>query len=65
MTNEFVADERGLTAWKVSRPAHNDQADQDEVLYSEEVVAMMMQYIRMLAEKQAGERVDEVVITVP
>lgn len=26
---------------------------------------MMMQYIRMLAEKQAGERVDEVVITVP
>jgi hypoxia up-regulated 1 len=35
------------------------------VLYSEEVIAMMMQYIRMLAEKQAGERVDEVVITVP
>lgn len=65
MTNEFVADDRGQTAWKVTRPAHNDQEAKDEVLYSEEVVAMMMQYIRMLAEKQAGERVDEVVITVP
>ena len=59
VTNEYAADERGLTAWKISREGD------DEVLYSEEVVAMMVQYIRMLAEKQAGDRVDECVITVP
>jgi len=35
------------------------------VLYAEELVGMMLQYIRMLAEKTAGERVDECVITVP
>ena len=45
MTNEFVADERGLMAWKISRDGDN------EVLYSEEIVAMMIQYIRMLAER--------------
>ena len=35
------------------------------MLNSEEMVGMMLQYIRYLAEKMSGERVDECVITVP
>ena len=65
VTNDFVADERGLISWKVQRAAYGEQEAQDEILYAEEVVAMMLQYYRMLAEKLAGERVDEAVITIP
>lgn len=55
VTNEFVANERGLTAWKV----------EDEVLESEEITAMLFQYVKMLAEKQAEATVRESVITIP
>lgn len=55
VTNEYVANERGLTAWKV----------EDEVLEPEEITAMMFQYVKMLAEKQAEGNVREAVITVP
>lgn len=55
ITNEFVANERGITAWKVD----------GEVLESEEITAMLFQYIKMLAEKQAEATIRETVITVP
>ena len=55
VTNEFVANERGLAAWKV----------EDEVLESEEITAMLFQYVKMLAEKQAEATVRESVITIP
>jgi len=48
--NEYVADERGTVAWKVTRPS--EEADID-ILYSEEVVATMFAYVKMLAEIQA------------
>lgn len=41
VTNDFVANDRGLVAWKV----------EDEVLESEEITAMLFQYVKMLAEK--------------
>jgi hypothetical protein len=41
MTNDFVANERGLVAWKF----------EDEVLEAEEITAMLLQYVKMLAEK--------------
>ena len=41
ITNEYMANERGLTAWKF----------EDEVLEPEEITAMIFQYVKMLAEK--------------
>lgn len=51
VTNEFVSDERGVTAWKITRPKHGEDEAQEEILYSEEIVAMLLGYVRMLAEK--------------
>lgn len=66
VTNDFVADERGYTAWKVTRAAAGEGEEAaEEILYSEEIVAMLLQYVKMLAEKQAGGAVREAVITVP
>lgn len=55
LSNEFVSNERGLTAWK----------NEDEVLDGEEIIAMLLQYYKMLAEKQAEGTVREAVITIP
>lgn len=62
VSNDIVADERGLNSWKV--PGQGEEAD-SQVLSSEEVVAMLLQYIKMLAEKQAEASVRESVITIP
>jgi len=51
--NEFVADERGFTAWKITRPSYGETESTEEILYTEEVVAMMFGYVKMLAEKSA------------
>ena len=40
--NEYVSDDRGLVGWKLTVPG----TDEDQVMYSEEVVAMMLQYIK-------------------
>lgn len=62
LTNNIVADERGLNSWKV--PGQGEDAD-EQVISSEEVVAMLLQYVKMLAEKQAEASVRESVITIP
>lgn len=59
--NDFVQDDRGLVGWKITVPG----TDTDQVLYSEEIVAQMLQYIKQLAETMAQEPVDECVITIP
>jgi hypoxia up-regulated 1 len=65
ITNEMAADERGYVAWKVTRAPYGDAETVEEILYSEEIVGMILQYIKMLAEKQAGGFVRDCVITVP
>lgn len=59
--NEYVSDDRGLVGWKITVPG----SDEEQVMYSEEIVAMMLQYIKNLAETMANEPVDECVITIP
>jgi len=49
--NDIVSDERGFIGWKITRPVDGDQEAKEEILFSEEIVAMLFQYIRMLAEK--------------
>lgn len=51
VTNDIVADERGFNAWKVE--GAGEEQGKDSVIYSEEVVAMLLSYVKMLAEKQA------------
>lgn len=64
--NEFVADERGQVAWKITRPANGkDDPQEEQILYNEEVVAMMFGYVKMLAEIQAETTVRDCVITIP
>jgi len=65
VTNEFVADERGYVAWKVTKPALGDEEAEEQILYNEEVMAMLLGYVKMLAEKQAGGAVRDCVITIP
>jgi|TARA_B110000305_G_C19283407_1_gene560464 molecular chaperone DnaK (HSP70) len=65
VTNEFVADERGYVAWKVTKPAMGDEESEEQILYNEEVMAMLLGYVKMLAEKQAGGSVRDCVITIP
>lgn len=57
ITTDILADERGLNSWKIE--------DSEDPMHSEEVVAMLLQYVQMLAEKQAEARVREIVLTVP
>jgi len=63
--NEIVEDERGLVSWSFERPAYESEDAKKETLFAEEVVAMLLQYVKMLAEKQADGRVRDCVITVP
>jgi hypoxia up-regulated 1 len=63
--NEYVADERGHTAWKITRPAFGDQEEVQEILFNEEVAAMLLGYVKMLAEIQAETTVRDCVITIP
>ena len=65
VTNEFVSDERGYVGWKVTRPALGDEEAEEQILYNEEVMAMLLGYVKMLAEKQAGGAVRDCVITIP
>ena len=65
ITNEIAADERGVVAWKVTSTGAGGEESGEELLHSEEVVAMLLQYVKMLAEKQAEASVRECVITVP
>ena len=65
VTNELVSDSRGTVAWKITRPAYDKDAEKEEIIYSEEVLAMLLAYVKFLAEKQAGGQVRDCVITIP
>lgn len=65
VTNELAADERGTVGWKITRAAYDKEAEKEEILYSEEVLAMLLAYVKYLAEKQAGGSVRDCVITIP
>jgi hypothetical protein len=43
ITNDFVADPRGNTAYKIVRaPVGEEKGDQEEVLYAEEIVGTLI-----------------------
>lgn len=62
---DFVSEERGFTAWKITRPGSADSESEEETLYSEEVIAMLLGYVKMLAEIQSESTVRDCVITIP
>jgi len=37
-------------AWKITKPSQTETKE-EEILYNEEVMAMLISYVRMLAEK--------------
>jgi heat shock protein 1/8 len=60
---DFVSDERGYVAYQTFSVENKDEKI---IHYSEELVAMILSYGKMLAEKQAdGGLVRDAVITVP
>ena len=64
--NTFAPDERGQVAWQITSPEVGEDGERKlQTLYSEEVLAMAFEYVKMLAEKQAGTGVRECVITIP
>jgi molecular chaperone DnaK (HSP70) len=62
--NEIEPDDRGLVAWKVHKKAKEGEVDED-ILYTEELLAMLLKYGKQLSEKQAGGTVKDCVITIP
>jgi molecular chaperone DnaK (HSP70) len=66
--NELVEDDRGMIAYKVikkEQDKNGEDVEEEQILYSEEVVSMMLKYGKKLAETQAEGTVRECVITVP
>jgi hypoxia up-regulated 1 len=67
--NDFVADDRGLVAMQSfaigDKKSTDDEPVESTTFYTEELVATLLKYGRNLAEKTAGGKVTEAVITVP
>ena len=63
--NEIVPDERGMVSWKIMRAGWGEEEAKEQVLHTEEVVAMMFATVKAFAEKQAEGSVRDCVITVP
>lgn len=63
--NELVEDERNQVGWKIMRAAYGNEEEKEQLLHSEEIVAMMFATVKGFAEKQAGGSVRDCVITVP
>lgn len=63
--NEIVSDDRSFVAWNFMREAYGSEERREQTLFGEETVAMLIEYVKMLAEKQAGGPVRECVITIP
>ena len=63
--NEFAEDDRGLLGWKISRKNVTSGEKIDEILYSEELVAVILKYGKQLSEIQAGTPIRDAVITIP
>jgi hypothetical protein len=53
--NKFEKDERGLIGWKITKKSKDEDSGststQDEILYTEELVAIMLKFGRQLSEK--------------
>lgn len=47
--NDIIADERGLLAWKYTKKGKD--GNEEEIIYTEELVAILLKYGRSLAEK--------------
>lgn len=62
--NEIQADERGLIGWKLQKKGKDGEST-EEIMYTEELIAMLLKYGRQLSEKQAGGTVKDCVITIP
>ena len=62
--NEIQPDDRGLVGWKVHKKA-KDGDSTEEIMYTEELLAMLLKYGKQLSEKQAGGTVKDCVITIP
>ena len=57
-------DDRGLIAWKVQKKSKDGEKN-EEILYTEELIAMLLKYGKFLSEKQAGGTVKDCVLTIP
>ena len=60
----FAVDERGLVGWEYTHKSKDGELEKD-VLYTEELVSMILKYGRTLAEKQANSTIRDAVITIP
>jgi molecular chaperone DnaK (HSP70) len=63
--NEFAEDERGLIGYKIQRKDSNGSVEEDEIIFTEEIISMMLRYGKKLSEIQAGGTVKDCVITIP
>ena len=63
-TNEIEADDRGLIGWKIQKKTKDGEKN-EEIMYTEELIAMLLKYGKMLSERQAGGTVKDCVITIP
>jgi len=63
--NEFVSDDRGLVGFKVSRKEEGTNEKLEDILYNEELIAMLLKTGKQFAEKQAGVSIKDAVITIP
>lgn len=64
LVNEFVEDDRGLIGWKMIRKYENGTKE-DQIVYTEELVAQLLKYGRKLSEIQASATIKDCVITIP
>jgi molecular chaperone DnaK (HSP70) len=62
--NEISEDDRGLIGWKIHKKA-KDGENTEEIVYTEELIAQLLKYGKMLSERQAGGKVIDCVITIP
>ena len=63
MFSDLAKDERGLIGFTLTKD--KTESKNDEILYSEEVLAMVLGFGRTLVETQAGGYTRDCVITVP
>lgn len=57
-------DGRGLIGWKIEKKS-KDGSKSEEIIYTEELLAMLLKYGKMLSERQAGGVVKDCVLTIP
>ena len=63
--NEIESDDRGLIGWKVHKKAKEEDDTTEDILYTEELLAMILKLGKQFSEKQAGGTVKDCVITIP